>query len=224
MVVIVVIGILAGLVTVGTGKYQSNARNQSKIVATQGLSSSLRTYLAEFNKYPMEDNTCLGYGDDYSNNGDVCQFTSTDGGENFTPNTQYQVRNSFNKALAKVTTDPRPKINTSKLGGDLGFTGADVYIAGVVFTMTKPQPSTPGDAGKYYVVKGGLTSTYDHWYYVKYLLEGENVDCGVSVVEYKPGDVNNYYNTDKNYSYSVNGITLCVHPLPDPKNPDSPIN
>ncbi len=216
LIVIVVIGILAALTTIGTGRYQRNARNQSKIVAAQGLSTSLRTYLGEFNKYPMKRHTCLGYGDDYSADGDYCMFFSLDGGVTQSANGNFRVRNEFNKELAKVTTEARPKMNTEPIGGNLG--SAYVLMGGINFNYNEPVSGYTGGT-----VKDSDNVVYDHWYFIQYILEGNNEDCGVTTVKYE-GDINNFTISDGKNSFSDGTNTLCISALPDPEHPDSPIN
>lgn len=210
LIVIVVLGILAALVTAGTGRYQRNARNQSKIVAAQSLSGSLRTYLGEFNKYPMDESTCLGYGDDYSEDGDFCFIFRQN--EIYGGSPEYRVREEFNRELAKVTTDPRPKVDTSLIGGDPQIGGGiEIYLRGVHFIYNKPTPPSVG----------GFVDGKDHWYFLAYTLEGDAQDCGAKVVRYVPPDLSSYVSTNDRYSFTDNGWTYCAIPLPDPVHPDS---
>ena len=193
LVVILVIGILAGLVYTGYGQYQRKAKNSLKNDAAKSLTVGLKTYIGKYNQYPLPDSAvsiiygvCLGKGPELRDG--KCTNASWS-----------EVSSNFNVELEKVTKLSNFEYDTSRIQ----LSGGEFY-EGIVF-----------------VQRGGAkVNSKNNKFFLEYALAGDDATCGKQGAV-KRNNPNSYESTTLDYSLRANGNTLCVIPLLDPDNPES---
>lgn len=125
LIVVVVIGILAAMTTIGLGQYQRNARNTETIAVVQQYVGAIKSYAAATNAYPFQDEVetsmmskivCLGEGYD----GDACWLVDgppVGGNDQYLESTELEnaLEQYFDPNTKKVPNTDFPPVNRQKI-------------------------------------------------------------------------------------------------------------
>jgi len=196
LVVIVVIGILAAITIVSFSGVRNRAENAQIVAMVRQYTQALAAYTTTNDAYPpvpsqatpgADDRICLGVGYE-----DTDSDTIPDCGNSDYPSIEYA---PFNNAMRTLVT--LPSVNTNSLPTPYQtsqFTGA-TFIREDAFTVDgQPNP-----------------------YYLMYVLNGGNADCGTPVVEEIGGSqpFPEMTPSSNDWSWSDGSTTMCVVALPN---------
>lgn len=118
LIVVVIIGILAALVTLSYTGLQKRARNASRVTSATEIIKLLNTYVAKEGKYPYDAPACIGREyNDWDGNGSLDCWLS---GSSYSP--QAALDNELKKVAAI------PQVETSPIKGRYY-----AYLSGVVY-------------------------------------------------------------------------------------------
>jgi prepilin-type N-terminal cleavage/methylation domain-containing protein len=188
LIVIVVIGILAAITIIAFSGIQSRAKNSVTISTMKAYQTALSEYVIDHGSYPTINGTCLGgpY-KDYNADG------IADCGD---VNQTYResVSTTFNNQMKQYLGGTTPNVNVDELTS-FGST----FVGGYVNNWTS------------FTVDG-----VQNPYYMMYILAGNNVDCGSTVVATNSFPTMTKTNQKYSWSDNSNNSTTCVVALPNP--------
>ncbi len=188
LIVIVVIGILAGITIVAYGGIQQRANNTAKYQAAASYEKSIQLYIAENNNAPPmgAGSVCLGHG--YSIRGS--DTVGSCGGSDYTTKEDPAFDTAIKTILSRVP-DASNKVVTKENG---------VTYVGITLTNWD----------------GFRVDGQPNPYIMQFVLEGRDQDCKVpGVVQMINGEWGNFtYATTQRNTFYDNVSTTCAIALP----------
>lgn len=170
LIVIVVVGVLSGITVVAYGTVQDRASNVRTVAMVSSYAKALTTHLTLYRSYPPMDEdaggVCLGIGyrdraggDGVGDCGETAWYLNEDP--------------IFNNSLKRITSS-LPVVNDRSV--DMPY--QPTQYVGAAFHYFPPDPSEPLPEDRNGFVVDGVSRPY----YIMYILEGGNQDCGLSDV------------------------------------------
>ncbi len=210
IVVIAILGVLAAVTIASYSNIKRNTRNVRTISTATAYERALMTYLNKNNSYPAMDpnagGVCLGIGYKDRVGGDGIG----DCGETAWPLKEDTI---FNDSLKQLVSS-LPIVNDTEVKMPYQST----TFVGAAFHYFPPDPTEPLPEDQGGFIVDGVSSPY----YIMYVLEGGNQDCGNGNI-LATDDANGGWPrmtrkrpSGQHWTYSDNKATACVIYMPNP--------